>query len=177
MRAPISFTVYGKPEPQGSKTPWLPRYKGGAFVLGKTGQPVIATMDSNKKLKPWRQEMTKTAIEAVNGPHAPENLPFPQGVAVIVHLHFYLERSASIPKRRLFPTVKPDFDKLCRAVSDSLKGTVYHDDGQVVKALIEKDYGAPARVEIWIGEVAADLPVLLAPEADKTLDLFANFAR
>jgi len=148
----IAFTVYGKPEPQGSKTPWLPRYKGGAFVTGRNGQPVIATMDSNKRLKPWRQEVVRTALDAVRDPKVQLDgvVPFPKGVAVHLVLRFFLEKPASVPKRRLYPVVKPDASKLLRAVEDSLTGTVWHDDAQVVSTHVEKHYGTPQRVEIEV---------------------------
>ena len=86
------------------------------------------------------------------------NVPFTKGVAVHLVLRFFLEKPASVPKRRLYPTVKPDSSKLLRAVEDSLTGTVWHDDAQVVSTQVEKRYGVPQRVEIevWsIDEVAA----------------------
>ena len=139
----ITFTVYGKPEPQGSTRAFMP----------KGWKRSIITTD-NAKLKPWRQELVHTAIAAVQS----SSLPFPKGVAVHLVLRFYLDKPASVPKRRLYPTVKPDASKLLRAVEDSLTGTVWHDDAQVVSTHVEKHYGAPQRVEIevWsIDEVAA----------------------
>ena len=49
----IQFTVYGHPEPQGSTRAFVPK--------GWT-RPVITT--ASKKMKPWRQQITGTAIDA-----------------------------------------------------------------------------------------------------------------
>ena len=47
---------------------------------------------------------------------------------------------------------KPDIDKLCRAVLDSLTGIIYADDSQVVSLVATKAYGntAESRISIYI---------------------------
>lgn len=134
VTAPI--IVYGKPVPQGSMR---------AFKHKITG--AVCTTSDNKKLKPWRQQITGTAIAALaergEQMHA-------QHVPVGLELHFYLERPKSAPKSRTRPAVKPDLDKLVRAVKDALKGVAYEDDGQVCQLAAAKFYGSPERTEIRI---------------------------
>jgi Holliday junction resolvase RusA-like endonuclease len=44
---------------------------------------------------------------------------------------------------------RPDLDKLCRSICDSLTGTVYKDDGQVQSIELYKQFGTP-RAEITV---------------------------
>jgi Holliday junction resolvase RusA-like endonuclease len=106
----------------------------------------IITTD-NKKLKPYRQELTHTVMAALHNagvvaPMAEKHVP------VSVVLDFYLERPASIPKKRTFIVVKPDLDKLVRSTLDALTGTVFLDDAQVVELNVRKHYGVPERAEV-----------------------------
>jgi hypothetical protein len=67
---------------------------------------------------------------------------------VFLRLQFFLQRPVSLPKRFTEPTKKPDWDKLVRALCDSLTGVLFDDDSQVVQAFVAKKYGQPERVEI-----------------------------
>jgi len=131
----ISFTVYGTPIPQGSMK---------AFRHKTTGA-VITTSD-NTKTKPWKQQVSLMAINAVGtvqikGP-------------VQLDLKFFLKRPKSVSKSRVYPTVKPDLDKCTRAILDALSGIVYRDDAQVVRfGEVSKEYGEPERVEITVEEL------------------------
>jgi len=59
--------------------------------------------------------------------------------AVCVTLRFVMPRPKSV--RRALPSVRPDLDKLTRAVLDALqRAGVYRDDGQVVCLLADKSY-------------------------------------
>lgn len=128
-----SFTVLGRPQPQGSKRLLRQRY---------TGKPVLA--EDNRRMKPWRQEVGWTALEHFRG----KRIERPAGVAVEVT--FYL----APPKRgRIHPTAKPDVDKLCRAVLDALTGIAFDDDSQVVALTAVKTYGLPERAEIRVAAV------------------------
>ena len=131
----MRFTVYGKPETKGSTK---------AFVV--KGKPIIT--NDNPKTKGWQ---TLVAWEAQRNR--------PGGIiqsAVEVKLKFYFLRPKSVSvKKRPYHTVKPDIDKVTRAVLDGLKGTIYSDDSVVVKVEAEKEYGDPPRCEIevreWLG--------------------------
>lgn len=54
----ISFTVLGKPEPQGSA-------RGFAY-RGKDGKQHVAITSDNPKMKPWRQQVGWCALDAIS---------------------------------------------------------------------------------------------------------------
>lgn len=129
----IDFTVYGKPEPQGSSRAWLP--KGSR-------RPIVTS--ANKKLKPWRQQIAACALEF-------SEAAFGSDVPVEVNLRFTFQRPRSVSeKKRPGMTVKPDIDKLVRAVFDGITGILIHDDAQIVRHTASKEYGGPERVDIVI---------------------------
>jgi len=132
----IKFTVYAKPEPQGSSR---------AFVVN--GRASVTS--ANRNLKPYRQELTNTAKvvlldQNILAPYAGKHVP------VRVEMAFYLERPVSIPKKRKRMVVLPDCDKLIRATADALKGLMFADDAQIVEIQASKHYGSPERVEITV---------------------------
>lgn len=73
--------------------------------------------------------------------------------------------------------MKPDFDKLARAVADGLTGAIYDDDGQIVCCEILKSYGSPERVEIRVAPAGASGEQECSGTARVTLDLFETVAR
>ena len=113
-----------------------------AFRHRYTG--AVVTTSDNPKLKPWRQQISETILY-----DRPQQ--FAAGVPVKIALDFFFARPKSAKKRR-YMTVKPDYDKLLRAVMDALKGVVLHDDAQVIEGFVRKHYGEPERVEIQIEE-------------------------
>ncbi len=136
--AVIPIVVYGIPAPQGSKAPY-----GG---------------ESNPRTKPWRAAVTAEAAAEMEG-RAPLDGP------VKVRAEFYFPRPKShygTGKNAVhvkdaapdFHSVKPDGDKLARAIGDALTGIVFRDDSQIAVWRIVKRYGEPARCELEI-EVAA----------------------
>lgn len=131
----IKFTAYGKPETKGSTK---------AFVRG--GRAIIT--NDNPKTKAWQTIVAWEAQRNRPGDIIQE--------AVQVNLKFYFIRPKSVPaKKRPYHTVKPDIDKITRAVLDGLKGTIYSDDSVVVKLIAEKEYGDPPRCEIEVIEIDA----------------------
>ena len=138
----IKFTVYATPVPQGSM-------KG--FVLkGKWGAKDRAILTSdNSKLKPYRGEVTREAMLAlgmagIEHPLAGKHIP------VSMVFDFYLQKPASTPKKRGYPSVKPDVDKICRSTIDALTGLLYADDAQIVELSARKHYGTPERAEVTV---------------------------
>lgn len=131
----LSFTVYGVAQPQGSAR---------AFIVN--GRAVVTS--ANKHLKGWRDAVSAEARAQMNG------LP-PYDGPIEVRASFYLPRPKSV--RRQHPTVKPDVDKLTRALLDSLTYTVVGDDAQVVSLQVSKHYTDSTVLEpcvsVWIGAV------------------------
>jgi Holliday junction resolvase RusA-like endonuclease len=135
----ISFTCYGHPEPQGSTRAFVPK--------GWT-RPVITS--DNPKVKPWRQQISGVAMDAFAAARGGLVEPFAKELPVCVQLYFFIEKPASVAKKRTQPTVKPDVDKLVRSVLDALTGVAFVDDSQVCAVFATKAYGIPERVEVVV---------------------------
>jgi Holliday junction resolvase RusA-like endonuclease len=139
----VQFTVYGKPQPAGSKR---------AFVV--KGRAVVT--DDNAKSKPWKQEVSGTALRAMSDAGVPW-MEGPLGLTCVFYLarpkgHYGSGRNAAQVKESAppFPVVKPDATKLVRGVEDALTGIVWKDDAQVVAQTVLKRYGEPERVEVTV---------------------------
>lgn len=130
----VTFTVHGIAAPKGSMK---------AFIIG--GKPRLTNMLASTKT--WEQRVASVAED-----HA---LPATLQGPVEVRLAFWLPRPKSAPKkRRTWPIGrKLDADKLARTVLDALTGPILGDDGQVVRLVVDKDYGDPPRVEIEVREI------------------------
>jgi Holliday junction resolvase RusA-like endonuclease len=141
MSEPLTFTVYGRPAPAGSKR-FVPA--GGK----RGGRPLV--IDDSKRSRPWKQDVAAIAGEAMAGR---ELLVGPLELVLV----FYLARPKGhygargvLPSAPEWPIVKPDVLKLARAVEDALTGQVWRDDAQVVLETISKRYGDPERVVVTI---------------------------
>lgn len=160
--ATCTFVVWGKAVPRGS-TKALPR-----------GRRVIHDVDGNRyredkgsfiidqeseSLKSWMQQVKQTAISEW-GIVRNRYSDGPFKIEIIFRLdrpktHFRSGRFSdsikiSAPK---YPIVRPDIDKLTRAILDALTGIVYKDDSQVVELDVKKRYGYPEGVKIKIHEL------------------------
>jgi crossover junction endodeoxyribonuclease RusA len=132
----ITFIAYCTPTPQGSIK---------AFMIG--GKPRLTS--DNSKLKPFRHTVAQVAAEAMNA--AGLSLPLAaQHVAVGVNIVWTLSKPQSAPKSRIWPSRKPDADKLLRATLDALTGILWYDDAQVVEVMAAKRYGAPESVSVQV---------------------------
>jgi crossover junction endodeoxyribonuclease RusA len=134
----ITFTVYGIAQPQGSTRAFMP--KGAKF-------PIITS--DNKKLKPWRQEIAGTALQAMQS----------GGLAryvgpVRLEARFIFSRPKSAKKDAKHKMTRPDVDKLARGLMDALTGIAYVDDSQVTVVWVCKLYGEDNRTEVTIESVA-----------------------
>lgn len=138
----ISFTVLGRPQPQGSM-------KG--FVLpGKDGKKPRAILTSdNTKMKPYRQQVGWAALSARAGAGY-SGLFAEKQVAVSVEMKFYFEKPKSVSKKRLHMVVKPDADKISRSTIDAMTGILFADDAQIIQLSASKYYGLPERAEITV---------------------------
>jgi Holliday junction resolvase RusA-like endonuclease len=130
-RLVAEFFVPGLPIPQGSKSA---RVQGGRAVIYD---------DNAKVLKPWRELVTATARAAYSGPRI-------EG-AVQLECEFRFVRPPSV--RRRFMTVKPDVDKLQRALFDGITDAgIWRDDAQVTHPFPSKVYAERPGVQVRIGE-------------------------
>jgi len=118
--------------PQGSKNAYV---RGGRAVL----------VDANPQLKAWRAQVRAAAAAAVEDAGW-ETLDEP----CRVHLGFTMPA----PKRPRWdvPAVKPDLDKLTRAVFDALTDAgVWKDDSRVVSMEVTKKYEDDEAVPgVWV---------------------------
>lgn len=132
-RSSFLFFVEGTPIPQGSKR---------AFVRGGR----VSLVEANPKLKGWRSAVSLGCKKAML---AAEVVGGFEG-AFDVGLVFVFDRPKSVKRDTM--TVKPDLDKLCRAVFDSVSDAGFWlGDQQVVNVVAAKRYakfGEPAGV--WV---------------------------
>ncbi len=132
---PIKFHVHGRPQQRGSKR---------AFANKNGGRPLM--VDDNKRSGPWMDSVRNAAAEAMDGR---ELLGGPLELVVTFYFkrtqgHFGTGRNRDVLKAAapFWVATKPDADKLMRSVGDALSGTVYRDDSQIVRLVIEKVYTA-----------------------------------
>lgn len=140
----------GEPKPQGSKSTFLIRTKTGAVVGANT-------TEANKGTKSWRADVKQFAQEAMGGRALFTG-------EVLVQYHFIMRRPLSTPKSKATPPAvkKPDLDKLCRAIGDALKGTVYADDSLITTIYATKriaELGEPTGVQIVVFDEQNTSPV------------------
>lgn len=140
----LQVTVYGTPQPAGSKK---------AVPMGKRW----GVIDDNRKSRPWKDQVAQHAGIAMAGR---DLFRGPLAVELTFHVrrpkgHFGSGRNAAVlkPSAPDHPTVKPDVLKLARGVEDALSGVVYGDDAQIVDERLRKVYGAPERVVIVVREL------------------------
>ena len=118
-----TFHVLGLPVTQGSKV-----VMRGRLIDVKS-----------KELREWRGK-----IAAMADPHFEQ----PMTAAVFVDLTFFLPKPKTV--KRMLPFVKPDSDKLTRAVFDALTGVAYVDDCQVTDYAARKRYGDLSNIGVVV---------------------------
>jgi crossover junction endodeoxyribonuclease RusA len=121
------FFIAGRPIPQGSLK----------FINGH------AIHVRAQDLALWRADIARVA-KSIIWEKAIE--------AVEVHLTFTLLKPKTVKRNE--PFVRPDIDKLIRAVLDGLTGVAYDDDQQVTKITAVKEYGTIEGVLIRITDKA-----------------------
>lgn len=142
----LTFTVLGRPAPQGSKRA-IP-VNGGVRLL-----------ESSKRLKPYRDSVAGAAREALDE-HADPAAFYEAPVRLSVTFLFarpksHLRTAAAyagqpVPRAPARPVSRQtgDVEKLVRAVNDALvAGGAIRDDSQVVQLIACKRYAAPGAPE------------------------------
>lgn len=127
----VEITVTGTPVPQGSKT----RTKWGV-------------REDNPQTAPWRATVAAAGAE-VMGEREPLTGPICLDVQFVFprpRSHYGTGRNADRlrPSAPILHAVRPDADKLLRAIGDALTGIVWRDDAQIVIVSATKLYGRPA---------------------------------
>lgn len=146
----VQFTVYGRPQPRGSKRSMV-RYAAGKPVMAN-GRVQTYVMDDNKKSGPWMKQVADMARAVCGG------RPLIDG-PVILECRFFFARpkshydskgrlKASAPK---LYTQKPDLTKVVRGLEDALTDVVWRDDKQVWSQMNSKYWCETAeRVECCV---------------------------
>lgn len=116
----FAITVFGTPAPQGSKSAFRNQYTGR-----------IQQVESSKKVKPWREAVRSTVVDALELVDGFLPLDCPLELEMV----FTLSKPASAPKRRrIWPMRTPDLSKLARSTEDALKDAgLYADDARIVR--------------------------------------------
>ena len=121
------YTIDGTAIPQGSK------------AISRAG----FMYESNKNLKAWRKHVTETLTQQHKGKQLLG--------ALTVRITVKFARPKTVTRKNV--TVKPDVDKLARAILDSATNAgIWKDDSQVVDLRITKDYttyASQVNVAIW----------------------------
>ena len=114
----LAFTMQGTPVSQGS------------MVRTSYGMRHSKPMAINVFRDQVAQAVTKTGIDEL-----------PLMGALTMSVTFVLPRPKSAPKRRIWPEVKPDLDKLVRALCDALTQCgAWGDDAQLIHLTATKRY-------------------------------------
>lgn len=116
--------IPGIPIPQGSKT------------ASRTGTRIVLR-EANKRLPAWRKELA-AAIHA----HRMDTDTAPITSAVVVQYEFLMPRPKTVTRKHM--TVKPDLDKLARAVNDACTDAqLMSDDALIISMHLNKRYAVP----------------------------------
>ena len=121
------FFVTGRPIPQGSL-----KFINGHAIHVRAQDLALWRADIANAARNAQLDIAKEGVE--------------------VHLTFVMLKPKTV--KRVEPFVRPDIDKLVRAVLDGLTGVAYEDDQQVVKLTAIKEYGTTEGV--WIRIVDKD---------------------
>jgi Holliday junction resolvase RusA-like endonuclease len=133
----LTFEVFGTPVPQGSKR----------VVTSRSGKTLLIDQ-SGEKLRSWRSEVMASALERAK--MLGTQLPMPAPLCLRISFYFTKPKSS----RNHMPVVRPDLDKLVRAVLDSLtQAGVIEDDAQVVELHAEKRYHTYAVTTVSVQSV------------------------
>lgn len=116
-------------------------------MTNKAGRPYV--MHADKNLKPWRDKVSEALRREHRGGEGMSG-------AVEAYFAFVLPKPASVKRDR--PHVRPDLDKLVRAILDACTASgVINDDGQVCKLNACKVYcfpGQEPKAKIFLKELS-----------------------
>jgi Holliday junction resolvase RusA-like endonuclease len=146
-----TFIVPGDPEQAGSKNGFAihrgSKAKGNREFTGR-----VAVVDTNEKnLKGWRAAVGE-AVRPDGRPVLPEPLSGP----LAVWFRFSIVRPRSVPKTRLWPSVRPDTTKYVRGTEDACTDHgLWRDDALIIWQSASKAYVGSHHPD---GTPALDIP-------------------
>ena len=118
----VSYFVAGPPVPQGSKKAMIHPHTRRAMLID----------DNADELKPWRARVKYETIVAWRGRRQIKG-------PVKIELEFRMLRQKSVTRE--YPDVRPDIDKLMRAIFDGItEAGAWEDDSRVCKTSATKIY-------------------------------------
>lgn len=124
----LELIVYGNPASQGSLR-----------AVGRKGHTRLVS--DSRRTAPWRALVVAQARARMGEGDRPWE---PLEGALRVCLHFTMPAPKRMPPGRVRPEVKPDLDKLARAILDALTiAGVWRDDAQVVSLRADEWYPGP----------------------------------
>lgn len=130
------FIIYG--EPKGKGRPRFSTVNG--YVKTRTPEDTVSYENLVKLM------YQKDCREPMYEQHVP--------VVMRIHAYYSIPKSVSKKKRtamlngEIRPTKKPDIDNISKIIMDSLNGIAYHDDSQIVEAMIMKHYSDTPKVRV-----------------------------
>lgn len=133
----VRFEVEGLPVAEGSMR---------GFVVGSRA---VITHDRRPHLLLWREAVREAARLQGGGlmPNGPVSVwlsfRLPRPKSHFLPVNRSRPRPVLRPDAPLYPSTKPDLDKLTRAVFDAMTGVVFDDDAQVALMSVGKKYGDP----------------------------------
>lgn len=147
----VTFRVFGKPAPAGSKSGFVVPRKGAQPIF-RDGMKYfrirdlhVAMKDSSKGRPDWMYAVRQAALAAVG-------VRFPLLDAVVgLRMEFILRRpkghygtgrNAGVlkPSAPIGPQVSPDWLKLARGTEDALTGVIWTDDARILAGQAFKRY-------------------------------------
>lgn len=137
----VTFTVYGTPQPAGSKT----------AGMSKSGKMFVR--DSAKGSAPWKRQVAQSAGMAMNGRGVLDGALKLTVIFTVPRPKGHYGKRGIRPSAPPYPTVRPDVTKLLRAVEDACTGVVWRDDAQVVHQHAMKLYGETAKCAVEVSQV------------------------
>lgn len=147
----LMFTVYGVPQPAGSKTAITKPGRKTVIVDGKSAS-------AREAHRTWRTDVAHAALAAMSDVWEPITGP------VALTLIFRMPVPKSIPRKLhgvARPTKRPDATKLLRSTEDALTvAGVWLDDSQVIRLAVNKLYAWEQRpgATVLVEEVIFDAP-------------------
>lgn len=132
----ISFTVFGRAAPAGSKR--------GFPITRHDGSTGVVLTDACRNTKAWQAMVADAAMQAYEG--LPLRTPISLQATFVrsrPKSHFGTGRNSHLLKDSApsYPTARPDLTKLVRAIEDACTGILWADDAQIVHQQFTKAYG------------------------------------